>query len=212
MTTPTIAVQYRGGTTTEHQAFTGLLRELTIDTTKKTVVVHDGTTPGGFPLQRELISGQTLKTLNSQSLLGEGNIVINIPVASTTVSGTVKVDGTSVIITEGVISVATLPTASTTVLGGVKVDGTSITIDAEGKISGASTYTLPKTTTTVLGGVIVDGTTIVADSAGKISVTSGSGPPSAFSTFSMVNGELIVEHSSSFTLSLVAGEFILGYT
>jgi hypothetical protein len=28
----------------------------------------------------------------------------------------------------------------------------------------------------------------------------------------MVNGELIVEHSSSFTLSLVAGEFILGYT
>lgn len=211
MTTPTIAVQYRGGTTLEHAAFTGLLRELTVDTTKNTIVVHDGTTLGGFPLQRELISGQTLKTINSESLLGSGNIVINIPVASTTVSGTVKVDGQSVTITDGVISVATLPTASTTVLGGVKVDGSSITI-TDGVISGANTYILPKATTTVLGGIIVDGTTIVADSTGKISVTSGSGPPSAFANFSMVNGELIVDHSSSFTLSLVAGEFILEYT
>ena len=41
----------------------------------------------------------------------------------------------------------TLPTASTTVLGGVKVDGSSINIDANGVISGASTYSLPTATT-----------------------------------------------------------------
>lgn len=47
------AFQRRRGTTTEHSTFTGLLGELTVDTTKKTVVVHDGTTAGGIPLAKE---------------------------------------------------------------------------------------------------------------------------------------------------------------
>lgn len=52
-----LAVQNRRGTTGQHAAFTGLLGELTIDTTKKTVVVHDGVTPGGFPMAREAGNG-----------------------------------------------------------------------------------------------------------------------------------------------------------
>lgn len=73
---------------------------------------------------------------------------------------------------------------------------------------------IPTATTTTIGGVKVDGTTITIDGAGKITAVGGGsgGLPSAFSTFSMVNGELIVEHSSSFTLSLVNGEFIVEYT
>jgi hypothetical protein len=47
------AVSRRGGTTAQHATFTGADREITIDTTKKTVVVHDGATAGGFPLARE---------------------------------------------------------------------------------------------------------------------------------------------------------------
>jgi len=46
-------LQLRGGTTTEHNSFTGALREVTVDTTKKTVVVHDGSQAGGTPLMRE---------------------------------------------------------------------------------------------------------------------------------------------------------------
>jgi hypothetical protein len=46
-------VQLRRGSTTEHSAFTGASGELTIDTTKKTAVVHDGVTAGGIPLARE---------------------------------------------------------------------------------------------------------------------------------------------------------------
>lgn len=42
-------IYLRGGTTAEHSAFTGADREITVDTTKKTLVVHDGTTAGGFP-------------------------------------------------------------------------------------------------------------------------------------------------------------------
>jgi hypothetical protein len=44
------AVQLRRGTTTQHASFTGALGEVTVDTTKDTIVVHDGTTVGGFPL------------------------------------------------------------------------------------------------------------------------------------------------------------------
>lgn len=43
-------IQRRRGTTAQHSTFTGALGELTVDTDKKTVVVHDGITAGGFPL------------------------------------------------------------------------------------------------------------------------------------------------------------------
>jgi len=46
-------LQLRGGTTTEHNSFTGVTREVTVDTTKKTLVVHDGSTAGGNPVMRE---------------------------------------------------------------------------------------------------------------------------------------------------------------
>lgn len=46
-------IQRRGGTTSEHEGFTGALRELTVDTIKNAVVVHDGNTAGGFPQMRE---------------------------------------------------------------------------------------------------------------------------------------------------------------
>jgi hypothetical protein len=47
------ALQLRRGTTTQHSTFTGLAGEVTVDTTKDTVVVHDGATAGGIPLATE---------------------------------------------------------------------------------------------------------------------------------------------------------------
>jgi len=46
-------LQLRGGTTSAHSTFTGALREVTVDTDKDTLVVHDGSTAGGFPLARQ---------------------------------------------------------------------------------------------------------------------------------------------------------------
>ena len=46
-------LQLRGGTTTEHNSFTCAAREVTVDTTKKTLVVHDGSQAGGTPLMKE---------------------------------------------------------------------------------------------------------------------------------------------------------------
>lgn len=40
-------VQLRGGTSDEHSEFIGADREVTVDTTNKTLRVHDGVTPGG---------------------------------------------------------------------------------------------------------------------------------------------------------------------
>jgi len=46
-------VQLRRGTTAQHASFTGAPGEITVDTTKKTVIVHDGVTEGGSPLAKE---------------------------------------------------------------------------------------------------------------------------------------------------------------
>lgn len=47
-----IVLKLRGGTTAQHATFTGQEREVTLDTTKNTLVVHDGATPGGVPLAK----------------------------------------------------------------------------------------------------------------------------------------------------------------
>jgi hypothetical protein len=47
-------VQFRRGTTAQTAVFTGAQGEITVDTDKKTAVVHDGSTVGGFALLREV--------------------------------------------------------------------------------------------------------------------------------------------------------------
>ena len=43
-------LQLRRGTTSQHSSFTGAVGEVTVDTDKDTLVVHDGSTAGGFPV------------------------------------------------------------------------------------------------------------------------------------------------------------------
>jgi len=58
------AIQRRRGTATQHGSFTGLLGEITIDTTNNTVRVHDGSTAGGHRLAKH----------SEITALGEGDI------------------------------------------------------------------------------------------------------------------------------------------
>ena len=46
-------VQFRRGTTAEHSGFKGADGEVTVDTSLKTVVIHDALTNGGFPVLRQ---------------------------------------------------------------------------------------------------------------------------------------------------------------
>lgn len=48
-----VELKLRGGSSAETATFTGSLREVTVDTSKKTLVVHDGVTQGGTPLATE---------------------------------------------------------------------------------------------------------------------------------------------------------------
>ena len=47
-------LKFRGGTTAEHAGFIGVLREVTVDTDKHVLVVHDGATAGGMPVATAL--------------------------------------------------------------------------------------------------------------------------------------------------------------
>jgi hypothetical protein len=70
-------LQFRRDTTANLSSVTGSVGEIFIDTTKDTVVVMDGSTSGGFPLQKELVSGTSIKTINTNSILGSGDISIS---------------------------------------------------------------------------------------------------------------------------------------
>ncbi len=65
-------LQLRRGTTPQHAVFTGAPGEVTVDTDKKTTVVHDGSTAGGFPLSRESViaTGSVTRRSISDRLAG----------------------------------------------------------------------------------------------------------------------------------------------
>jgi hypothetical protein len=76
-------LQLRGGTTAQTAAFTGAIREVTVDTDKDTLVVHDGAAAGGYPLMRENGSNSALAlgtaTTPSLKFSGDPNTGIYSP-------------------------------------------------------------------------------------------------------------------------------------
>jgi hypothetical protein len=72
-------VQLRRGNTSQTNAFTGAVGEITIDTDKDTVVVHDGSTLGGIPLAKEgnltaifVQANSSFDKANSANVLAQG--------------------------------------------------------------------------------------------------------------------------------------------
>jgi hypothetical protein len=116
-------IQRRRGNTTDHSTFAGAVGEITVDTTKKTVVVHDGSTTGGFPLLREdgltagtgiTVSGTTITNAapDQTVVLTEGaNVTVtgtypNFTIASTD-TNTEYTAGTGLVLAGTEFSVAT---------------------------------------------------------------------------------------------------------
>lgn len=111
-------VQFRRGTTTEHNSFTGAIAEVTVDTTLNTLRVHDGNTAGGTRLARFSEIVATSRQVNAGSGLTGG--------------GALSAD-------------VTLSLATTAVTPGTYGNGStypSFTVDSYGRITAASGITL----------------------------------------------------------------------
>ena len=78
-------VQFRRGTTAQHTNFKGADGEVTVDTSLKTVVIHDAITNGGFPLLRQDGSNSLFDRGSTSScalkFLGDENTGIISPAA-----------------------------------------------------------------------------------------------------------------------------------
>ena len=89
-------LKLRRGTTTQHGSFTGAEGELTIDITKDTAVVHDGSQAGGRPLAREDMSNVSSASIAGQiganaidgSKISDGTITNAEVNASAAIAGT----------------------------------------------------------------------------------------------------------------------------
>jgi len=82
-------LQLRRGTTVQHSTFTGAVGEVTVDTTKDTVVVHDGTTAGGKPLATEAYVTSAIQTKDNSDEITEGST--NLYFTNTRARGAVSV-------------------------------------------------------------------------------------------------------------------------
>ena len=79
-------LQLRRGTTVQHSSFTGAVGEVTINTTKKTAVVHDGSTAGGLELLRADMSNifsSATPTITSLNTSGDVSVGGNLTVTGT---------------------------------------------------------------------------------------------------------------------------------
>jgi hypothetical protein len=76
-------LKLRRGTTSQHSSFTGAEGEVTVDTDKESLVVHNGSTAGGFPIARADGTG-----VSNFTITGE------LDAATLDISGNADIDGT----------------------------------------------------------------------------------------------------------------------
>jgi len=132
----------RNGTTAEHSAFTGAEAEITVDTDKNTVVVHDGATAGGYPLAKQADVDAAVANISVEGLFTKEDprqvawTKTNNDSAQTSTKLTVEVDGSIVEIPSGTnISMPAL-SAGTDYAIWVAPDGT---LEADASFSTAPT-------------------------------------------------------------------------
>jgi hypothetical protein len=113
-------VQFRRGTTFETGSFVGAVGEVTVDTSKKIAVVHDGVQPGGYPHMLEDGSNCLLSpgSLSSCALKFAGDL--NTGIIS---SGPDQI----ALVTGGSIRLSVDSAGSITVPGNISVSG-SLTV------------------------------------------------------------------------------------
>ena len=163
--------QYRG-TTAQHSTYTGPEGELTVDTTKKVVVVHDGATAGGVPMAREdrKVTGDTHVQVNGGTegtLASDVAVTLNMDtIAADLVSGDAN-NGLSVGTDNKLFAKA--PDADL-----ILREGDKILHSVEGKVAAdlSMSYDQPSGVLNIIGH---DGTTVVSTVTIPSSTSAGGG-------------------------------------
>ena len=157
----TTAVQHRRGTTAEHAVFTGLEGEVTIDTTKDTAVIHDGSLAGGYPLAKESLANVNPGALSAitGSATAADDVFLLYDTSATSMKKITRAELNNAIEADAL--------ASVTITGGT-INGTSV--GASTPSTGAFT-TLSTSGATTLSGGTANGVTYLNGS--KV-LTSGS--------------------------------------
>jgi hypothetical protein len=166
-------VQFRRGTTTQNNNFTGAAGEISVDITLKTLRVHDGTTLGGFSLAKADLSNTTAITPTGVSTLTNKTVTLG----NNTITGTIAEFNTA--LTDGDFATLagtetltnktlTSPTLTTPTLG--VASATSVAL-ANGILRSATL-----TTSDTTSNQVVDSIAIATYRSVKyqISITSGS--------------------------------------
>ena len=178
------AIQFRRGTTVEHNSFTGLLGEVTVDTTKNTVVVHDGSTAGGYALALEgaAVSSST------------GSFSSNV-----TVGGTLGVTGLTT------MSGAAAVTGDLTMTGHI-LPSANVTYDL------GSTTKMWRDVYVGPGSLYINGKKVIEDDSGTISITTDANEDLKFTTSGTGTLKLISSNGINFTgeLGAVSGDLQIG--
>ena len=120
-------IQFQRGTTVQNAAFEGLVGELTVDTDKRAVVLHDGT--GGLTT---MVTESTTQTLENKTLSLDDNLFPGIDGSGLeVVQGELQVDGT-VVRTSGNQTISGFKTFTNAVAvntpGGITTNQTTISL------------------------------------------------------------------------------------
>jgi hypothetical protein len=207
-------VQFRRGTTTQNNAFTGAAGEITYDTDVKTLRLHDGTSAGGGAILLNNISSQTVlnKTMSTGSVW-QGNAV-GLSYGGTgssisPVSGAVAYSGAS-----GLALTAAGTSGQVLVSGGT---GSPTWVNSSSITAGAAT--LATTATNIAGGsagqLVIQSDTdlstfITAGASGTFLRSEGAGYAPSWATADITIGTTVIDLGSS-TTSL-AGLNAVSYT
>ena len=135
-------LKLRRGTTTQHGSFTGAEGEVTVDTDKETLVVHDGSTAGGHPVAAEdmanvssaSIAGRLSNDSIATSKLAAGALptdvtvsnanIVNGTITNAEINGSAAIAGTKISPNFGSQNIST--TGDATISGGdLTVTGTN---------------------------------------------------------------------------------------
>ena len=98
-------LKLRRGTTTQHGSFTGAEGEVTVDTDKETLVVHDGSTAGGHPVAAEdmanvssaSIAGRLANDSIAVGKIAAGTLPSDVKIQDANVSGNLTIESADIV-------------------------------------------------------------------------------------------------------------------